>query len=171
MNLIMFIILVLTGALFCFFGYQWKRVIITLIGAYLGYSLVMTLLTGYITNVSLLYTISIAVGLMIGLFSISLYKGGIFLMTSLVIGWIVYSYIPYEVWNIVLAIMIGIFTGILALKFNDFAIIVTTSVTGGFQIVDSVIKYFSLDTSMTIIFGITLSVIGIIFQFIRYKKN
>jgi hypothetical protein len=144
-------IAILIGALECFFGYRIFRIILGLIGfligailgAAIGYSLsgdrIVSLLAGVVGGV-------IGASLLVALYFV-----GVFIVGALLGG--VLSAMLYTILNhdpaLVVIIVLAIIGGVIAIIFQKFMIIVSTSFSGSWVVVSGLASLFAKQTSPT----------------------
>lgn len=164
MNIVTLVIMVLTGLLFCFFGFRWNKILVSLCGGVCGYTLTNYFLSAVITDPAILVGLSIIVAVAVAAISYSLYKLGIFLIGFIIIGFLAVTVIPWEIWNLVGGLILGLVGGYLGVKFYKYGVIIYTSIIGAGQILGAVAEYFKINEQISFILALILMLVGICFQ-------
>ncbi|HPO48914.1 MAG TPA: DUF4203 domain-containing protein [Spirochaetota bacterium] len=180
------------GVINCFFGYKLFRVLLFIIGFSLTFYFSYNLTLNFTQDVTILTTVGIVLGILAGILAVVFYFSGIFLI-GLLFGILVglSLNIPFDqITKVAVIIALGLVFGILCIVFQKYMVVILTSFTGGFFIINSVFyiylysqgnKYkieqflsvIQKDTFMYIIvLGITLllGIMGVIFQYRGFKE-
>lgn len=143
------------GCLCCFYGKTLFKVLMVLIGFFLGLYCAIVYAGNLVKDQNILIIIAIAVGILLGLLILSFYYAGIFIAGCVATLFLLDSYGLR--WNVAelslfLKLIIALAGGIFTLIFQKFMIIVATSVIGSYSIVYGVtylfhsLKYGSFST-------------------------
>ncbi len=178
------IITMVISLIFCFFGYKLLKFFVALTGFLIGCA-IGTVIAGQMNvNASISLVIALVIGTAAALTAFFLYKAGVFILTAAVSGLLAAGFL-YERMNhvavIAIAVIAGILIGVVSVYFVRPAVIVSSGLSGGFAFAGHLItniigKYINisnasdLDTVITLIAGIILAVLGMIYQF-RHTVN
>ncbi|MEI6101179.1 MAG: DUF4203 domain-containing protein [Eubacteriales bacterium] len=126
---------------YCFWGYRYFRLVMTLYVFIFVYPLVYSALTGF-TSMSqpIAILISVVLALLAGLITWKIYKLAVFLcggIAGVLIAWGLYQSLgsSYMALCVILGIVLFILLGCIALKFQKAVVIFISSLTGAFNLV------------------------------------
>ena len=157
---------VLIGFLACFMGYRLNKIIVMIIGFYFGYKLGNAFLPQLISDDVIVTFVSIVVGIVIGFISFSAYLFGVFILCFFLAYTVCETFIDAQVLKIIIGVVAGVVAGLVGVKFVRPIMIITTSLTGGFLLVSSVMQLINIDNNaIYIICSLVLAAIGAISQF------
>ena len=157
---------IITGLLACFMGYRLNKVIIMIIGFYVGYKLGDTYLPNLISDDVPVKFLSVVIGIIVGFAAFSLYLFGIFILCFLLAYTLCEVFIDTETIKIIIGVVAGVVAGIIGVKFVRPIMIIATSLTGGFLAVSSIMSLINYESSsIYIICGLILAAIGALAQF------
>ena len=137
LNVIYLIIQTVLAVLYCFWGYRFMRVLISVYGFLIGSVLCFLICTVCGATLTLSIILALVAGLVIGGISFSLYSVGIFFVGAfwgLSLSSFILSFASVEdgsVLGIVIIILSALLLGLLALKLRRPFLIVSTSFSGG----------------------------------------
>ena len=132
---------ILVGALQCFFGYRLFKFILGLIGFLLGSALTVAIGSTYSIEVIPVILLGLVGGFIGAALMVALYYVGVFVIGSLLGGILGIVLSPDPVLLLILAVI----SGVMALIFQKFMIIVSTGFSGAWMVVTG-IAYFFADT-------------------------
>ena len=172
------IITLVIAILYCFFGYKFLRVFITVIGflAGLGIGYLIGVRVG--ANDIVKWILAVVIAIALAAVSFFIYKAGVFLVTFFVVLALVFQLcekLPAP-WPPVIAVIVGLAAGILAVIFVRPVVIITSGLCGGMSfsmaLVSDLIKWQS-SYSQVVVFalGLAIGILGILFQFKTSKKQ
>ncbi|HUM84220.1 MAG TPA: hypothetical protein PLN48_10670 [Lachnospiraceae bacterium] len=178
------VVTMIMSLLFCFLGYKLLRFFTAVIGFIAGILLGIFLSARLGIGSPYGLVITLVIGIALAAVSFFLYKVGIFILTGLAFG-IVAAGIAYGRLDttivIIIAIAAGIAAGIISMYFVRPMVILSSGLAGGFaffshlmtNVLPKAVPYIdqSFKTAVTLIGGILLAVLGIIFQFRHTKKE
>lgn len=168
----------------CFLGYKVFKTLVGVVGLLVGAGLGVGIVSGVYTITlnkmpgALIMVIAAIVGAaVIGFSSYKLYKGGAFCMgfvTGMILGVVIMKIMNKDEY-IIAGVIGGLLMGLLAIDLYRHVVILLTSINGGFVSAACLAIILSKDDPTFILkFGIALSVIGILVQYILLymgKKN
>lgn len=167
-NIMALIIAIIT----CFFGYKLNKALITILGLILGFWLSVTYLPSIIDSQTIIYIISIIIAIFAGLISYKLYLVGIFFLCFIA------AYILCEPLGltdniqIIFGLIVGIFAGILGVKFTKPLMIISTSLSGSSIISKTLFSILNFQNNILIfIISIIFTILGITYQFKQKETN
>lgn len=187
------IILAAFGVLSCFWGYKLFKVLLFIIGFGLTFYVSYRLLINFTDNIYIILIVGSILGLAVGILAVIFYFGGVFLIGAL-FGIIVGLSLNInfdEITKIAIIAALAVVFGVLCIIFQKYLVVVFTSFTGGFIIVNSFFYFYYLLTGQTydfekaidliqsniilylIMLAVTLilGVIGILYQYKAFKKG
>ncbi len=171
------IIAVLTGVLYCFFGYKAMRFITTIMGLLFGLAVgaVVASLAKLARPVDIL--VIVGAGLLFALLGFFLYRIFMFLSVFFVVFLITMTMVA-EYSNLddlviaIVALVVGVILAILAAVYLRPMIIVSTAISGGMVLSNELFENLihirwdpTIESIVRISVGLVLAVIGIIYQF------
>lgn len=173
LSTIILILSIVFSLVACFFGYKLLKIWTILIGFVLGL-VIGGVLTYYFSKQNLLLTIIIAliVGIVLGILAFALYKVGVFILAAYE-GYLIVTNVISALWPsgshiivTIIAVIIAIAVGILAVRFIRPVIIIETALSGGASIASLLIQHQIFQNPL-IPLGIfvVIAVAGIITQF------
>ena len=138
---------ILVGALQCFFGYRLFKFILGLIGFLLGFALTVTIGGTFSEEVVLILLLGLVGGFIGAALMVALYYVGVFLIGSFlgsILGVALYAVAESNPDPVAL-LLLAVISGVIALIFQKFMIIVSTGFGGGWIVVVG-IAYLIADT-------------------------
>lgn len=163
----------------CFFGYKLMKFWIAVAGFMLGFVLgdvICSLLK--VESFGIFFLIGAVVGIVLAIVSFKLYKAGIFLLGAVLGGGISALVLgTQEWWHILVAVLIGLAVGSLAVVAVKPVVIFSSAISGGLSTLQTAGALFLLDTLTTsastiiLVGGIVLAAAGIVVQFMTNKKG
>lgn len=170
-GVVFLIISTIYALLNCFFGYQLKKVWVTLIGFGVGFLLGFLSCLIWIES-SAVVGIAVAVGLVVGvllaLLAYRLYRVGVFLWMALLTFGSVASLFDGNIeWlGIVLGVVAGVVVGVLSLRYLRPVCIFSTAINGGILAAQNIFTLCNI-TQVGIVLGVglALAVLGMLLQF------
>jgi hypothetical protein len=125
---------------YCFWGYRYFRLIMTLYVFIFVYPLAYSFLTGFSMSQPVAILISVVLALLAGLITWKIYKFAVFMcggIAGILIAWGIYQSLgsSYMGLCIILGIVLFVLLGCLALKFQKAVVIFISSLTGAFNLV------------------------------------
>ena len=168
---IVLIVSIIIGLLACFMGYRLNKILVMIIGFYIGYKLGDAFLPQLISDDVIVTFVSIVIGIIIGFIAFGTYLFGVFILCFFLAYSLCEAFIDIDTLKIIIGVVAGVVAGIVGVKFVRPIIIITTSLTGGFLVVSSAIQLLNIDsTAIYIICGLILAAIGALSQF-RNKEE
>ena len=165
-QLIVLLASLLVGFLACFMGSRLNKIIVMLVGFYFGYKLGDAYLPQLITDDVIVTFISIVIGIVIGFASFSMYLFGVFVLCFFLAYTVCDNFIEVEFLKIIIGVVTGVIAGLIGVKFVRPIMIILTSLTGGFLLVNSGMQLLNIDNNLIYVAcGIILAVIGALSQF------
>ena len=160
----------------CFFGYKLRKILIGIGGfslGFLGSAFIMIYTTDQLW---LILVVVIACSLVLGILAFRIYRFGIFAWTAYGVFLAVSPLIQIEgvLWaSAVIGAIVGIFVGILTLKFLRPAIILGSSFSGGFSAVQAgnILIGNQLSLFPVSLIALGLGAAGTIFQFLTTRSD
>lgn len=123
------------GAVFallnCFLGFRLKKLWATIAGFVLGFVLGFAVSMPFVNNAGISTLIGLAVGLGLGAASFALYKAGVFVLCFFLTASFCLQVIPIDWLALIVGAALGIFAGVLAMKYMRYVTIFTSAVSGG----------------------------------------
>ena len=154
------------------FGYRNRSLVSVVCGFILGFVMIGTLASSFISNIYILTALSITAGLPVAYvtYRFKVIRYVVLCSTLLIFTDVLYLFdVKLYVWLIIVAV--GIILGIIALKYTRFIIIIVTSITCGFMIVRIILTYFEYPVvTFYVILGAIISFAAILFQY-GYSKG
>lgn len=147
------------------FGYKLNKFLIAILGFIIGFNIINDIIAPMALNETLTLIIPILGALSIALISFKLYLAGVFILCFLATYYLCNIYLPLENLKII-SVILGIILGIIGIKFTRPMIIIFTSISGSSLLVDAL----NIDSYISILIIIILSVFGIYFQFKNTKE-
>ncbi len=167
-SLIVTILIALAGSLF---GFRLNKILITLMGFAFGFSLGGFIATQIVDFSIAPLVLSLIVGFIVAVISFKLYVAGVFILCGFSTFIACYTFIDVEIVREVVAIVAGILVGIIGAKFTKPIMILSTSFSGGFLLVDSILQLLNFDNMVAaVIFGVIATVLAASFQFKNNKE-
>jgi len=130
---------ILVGALQCFFGYRLFKFILGLIGFLLGSALTVAIGSTYSIEVILVLLLGLMGGFIGAALMVALYYVGVFVIGSLLGGILGIVLSPDPVVLLIFAVI----SGVMALIFQKFMIIVSTGFGGAWMVVTGIAYFFA----------------------------
>ena len=160
------IITLIVAVITCLFGFRLNKVLIALAGFVLGMGLCNAVCMPLISNETTVLVLSIVVGLLLSLVAFRLYLVGIFLACFFLVYTACNIYIEADTVKQIVGAVAGLFVGVLGVKFTRPIMIISTSFSGAFVIVDTVFGLINFNIPiMSLIIGIIIGVISASYQF------
>ena len=167
-DIIIFCILIMAiGYAICFYGYKLKDLMFTIVWFLLGFTISNQIFSSTFTQIDMLHAFSSIIGLFCSLLSYKLFLINIFVCVSWMIGSVLYDKLMFDSnINLVIAIIVGIILGLLAIKFIKPLLIIATSIIGSAIMVKG-FSLLSIDIhqDLLLIIQIFITVLGLIYQF------
>ncbi|MGN0243772.1 MAG: DUF4203 domain-containing protein [Lachnospiraceae bacterium] len=156
------------GIVLCIGGYRIFKWAVGL----LGFAISAVVCVGFMYYLfSPPYQVLLAVGICGGVlgayFAASVYKLGVFLLSTGMAGFFVYSLTKEWTWTI----SIGLVVGIISVLLERAVLILTTATTGGFLLANLLATKAVLSDRNILLTGTALAVLGVVIQFLTTKKK
>ena len=175
------VIVLILALIQCFCGYRLLRFFVTVIGFIAGFILgaALVMMSGENRPVPLIILAGVTAGALIAILSFKLYLAGVFLYCGLLAAALVVS-IPFPEqtpWNmarLVLAGVVFLAAGILAVKFQRQVVIAVSAVIGGIaasQALRKIVPEMAEDPGMSAAAGIILVILGIAVQLLSTRSR
>jgi len=166
LNILYGITIILIGYLISFHGLKLRNLLFIIIWFLLGFSISVKVFSQAFTDVEMLHTFSTMIGLICSLLSYKLQLLNIFVSVSWMCGNVVYQYLTFNnEMNTLIALIIGVVIGLLALKFVKYIVIVSTSLIGSHIMIKGLnFLPLELDSSLE------LAILVFIFAFSLYYQ-
>lgn len=171
-KIVFFLAIITIGYAICFYGYKLRNLVLVFIWFLLGFTLSNEVFKNVFTQVDMLHAFSTIIGLLCSLFSYKLHLLNIFVCVSWMIGNILYYELTFEQnVNFIIAIVIGIIAGLIAVKFEKILLIITTSIIGSsIMIKSSNFLPISIDKLILVAIQIFIIILGLIYQYKTCKN-
>ncbi len=155
----------------CFFGYKIQKFMVTLGGAAFGALLGFILAIASMDETTIILSV-LVLGVLCGFISYKLYRLGIFLYYWL-LGILLFAavFLMTDAYNMIgFSVVMGLLVGVLALILHKGFIIVITAFSGGMA-AGRTLAMLVHELSLGPVFGVVISLLGIIVQFYLEKKT
>ncbi len=172
MELFNFLLGILPGSVTCFFGLKMKKLVLAISWFMIGYFGLAFFIEHASMDSTLKIILQVALGLVFALISTKLQKTAWFI-SLFVIGFVMISLTLPEAWyTLLIAIVVGITFGVIAIYLYEPMIAVATSLGGAYSITMSVANYFNFNKLIFIVIPfIVLAILGLYVQFSSLHKN
>lgn len=173
MGFLNMLIEIIPGSISCFFGLKLQKIVLTIAWFVIGFFGLAFFLEYSSINETLQIILELATGIILGIFSLKIQKAAWFILLF-VIGFLLIFLTTSDAWYfLVLASIVGLIFGIIAVYLYEPMIIVSTSLVGSYSIVVSITNMFTQNMAVSIISIIAfiiLTLAGLYVQFSNYKK-
>ena len=161
-----FLIRVFPALIICFFGYKLRELLVAAAWFIAGYQLTSWLAPAVIRFNIVVVIIGIAIGIILAFASFRLGKVALFLIIGYMGFQLVYQALSPLWYHIALAVVVGLFLGIMVIKLYKPTIIAFTSIGGAYVAANSLFTYLSITKDeYTLICTVILSILGLICQY------
>ncbi len=155
------------------FGYRLRKLWVSVFGFILGGFLGM-LVTGWVTEqAAVIAGVGLLAAIIGALVAYKLYLAGIFCICFLCTASLFLLFLGTDVWwKIVLLVAGGILVGVIGVQFVKPVLIISTSLSAGMTIANSVLEWFHVSENIWYsALGAALAVVFLIFQFKNTKGS
>ncbi len=167
-----FLLGILPGSVGCFFGLKMRRIVLALAWFVVGYFGLAFFIENSAIADSLKIVLQIGLGLVLAIFSTKLQKASWFILLFVVGFSMILIALPDAWYTTVIAIIVGIIFGAIAVYVYEPMIVISTALMGAYSIAVSISNFFGLNSliALVIIF-IVLAASGIYVQFSSWKSK
>ena len=165
------IVTILIALVTCLFGFKLNKVLITLAGFAFGFYLGGVIAPQIIDFTVAPLVLSVILGILFAIISFKLYVAGVFILCGFSTFIACYTFIDIEGVREVVGVVAGIIVGIMGAKFTKPIMIISTSFSGGFLLVDNILQLLNYNNAVVlVIFGLIVTVLAAKFQFNNNKE-
>jgi hypothetical protein len=181
------IFLILAGLLNCFFGYKLFKILLGVIGFIVGGYFTGRIVYSMTGNSTAAIVVGVIIGIIIALIAFFFYTGGVFIIGASFGAFIalMFNFHVDSMIRVAIIIIFAVAGGVLAIVFQKFMVIISTSFGGGSCIANGLLysyymligktfsigKYYNFIQRDTVIYismiaaALVIGIIGIIFQY------
>lgn len=172
MNLGTFLLSIIPSGISCFFGFKLQRLFLCLVWFLTGYCITQAIFGAFQIESIFAVIISIIMGFVLAICSLKLQKAAFFILLFLT-GYLSIYFFTSHVWyNTILAIVFGGVLGALAVKLYEPMIILFTSLTGAFSIMNVITQFFHLEMIVyEILIFLVFAGLGLWYQVTCYQRE
>ena len=166
-NIVFCIAIMVIGYSICFYGLKLKNLVSVIVWFLLGFTISNEIFKDIFTQIDMLHAFSTIIGLSCSLLSYKLDLFNVFVCTAWMIGSALYYKLQFDSnINLLVAIIIGVIAGLIAIKFIKPLLIIATAIIGsGIMLKGLDLLPINIDQTLLLVIQIFIIILGIIYQF------